>query len=121
MTPEVTKLMEAFLTTMGARVSPHRIQECWQSLPEKIPSQNTDVVCAMIVVHLDEDALHPLYLTAWDMFTFPKDSEHWHKEYLSYRPGNEVNMGARMLGLWLMIQSPEGTYEGHAHMLLYEW
>ena len=120
MMPRVTKLMKAFLDVMGAMVSPHTIWECWPSLPENILQQNMEGVHAIRVVCLDEDALCPPSLTAWDMFTFLEDSEHWHEEYLSYCPNNEVNMGARMLGLWLMIQSPKGTYEGCSHILLYE-
>ena len=72
------------------------------------------------MVCFGEDALCLLSLTAWDRFAFPEDQEHWCEDYLSYLPRNELNVGARMPGLWLIIRSSEGQYEGCTCVLLYE-
>ena len=75
---------------------------------------------AKVVACLDEDATCMLSLTAWDMFTFPEELEHWWEDYLSYIPGEEVNVGARLLGLHLVTTDVTGQYDGNALILIYE-
>ena len=38
----------------------------------------------------------------------------------SYHPGKVVNIGARMPGIWLIVQDAKGQYSSSAHILLYE-
>lgn len=108
MVPQVTKLVTAFLTMTKATVLPHRIRECWPTLAENVPWQSTEGIRAKVVAHLAEDATCMLSLTAWDMFTFPKEPEHWQEDYLSYIPSEEVNVGVRMLGLCLVTTDVGG-------------
>ena len=120
MVPQVTKLVVALLTMTKATVSPRRIRECWPILAENVPWQSTEGIRAKVVAHLAEDATCMLSLTVWDMFTFPEEPEHWQEDYLSYIPGEEVNVGARMLGLCLITTDAVGQYDGCTHILLYE-
>lgn len=79
------------------------------------------MVCAVIVQCLDEVVTRQMSLTVWDMFAFPEaKEEHWQVDCLSYYPGKVVNVGMRMLGLWLVIQDVAGWYSSCMHMLLYE-
>ena len=76
---------------------------------DEIPQQNLDGVCATIVKCLNEVTSHQLSLTAWDMFVFPEeDEEHWWEDCLSYYPEKLVNIGARMPGIWLIMQNTKG-------------
>ena len=45
MTPEVSKLVDTFLTAMGMHMCLHVIRECWPMLPDEIPQQNLNGVC----------------------------------------------------------------------------
>ena len=64
--------------------------------------------------------MHAVSLTAWDMFAFPEEPEHWQEDFLSYIRGEEINMGGRMLGLHLVTANAGGQYGDHACILLYE-
>ena len=43
------------------------------------------------------------------MFAFPEaEEEHWWEDCFSYYPGKVVNIGARMPGIWLVVQDMAG-------------
>ena len=120
MVPQVTNLVAAFLGVMKARVLSCQIRECWPTPPEQVPWQNMEGVQAKVVARLDEDTMCMVSLTAWHMFAFPEELEHWWGDLLSYIPGGEINVGVRMLDLPLVTANVAGQYGGHAHILSHE-
>ena len=121
MAPGVAGLVGTFLAVTGACVLPCIIRECWPVVPEEIPQQDLNRVCMSIVEHLDGMATCGLSLMAWDMFVFPKaEEEHWWEDCLSYYLGKLVKIGARMPGIWLVMQDAVGQYSSNACILLYE-
>ena len=57
MVPQVSPLVQAFLTATGRHVSPPILCECWPPKCSIIPRQPTDEIQAIITQCLDEDAM----------------------------------------------------------------
>ena len=58
MVPQVSPLVQAFLTATGRCVSPPILCECWPPEHSIIPRQPVDEIQAVITQCLDEDAMH---------------------------------------------------------------
>ena len=122
MIPQVSPLVQAFLTAMGRSVSPSMVRECWPSKNDNIPRQPTNPLQARITHCLDKAAMRePFYHVAWDMFAWPESNRSFLKEdCLPYSPGSTVDLSTRMPGVHLKLHDREGNYQGVARVLKYE-
>ena len=128
MVPQVSPLVQAFLTATGKHVSPCIVHECWPLEHNIIPRQPMDEIQALITQHLDEDAPRKPSYTAWDMFACPDSNKNkWKEDYLPYAPGTTVDLSSRMPGIWLALHDEEERYQGVVrvlrfvgHMLVYD-
>ena len=57
----------------------------------------------------------------WDMFAYlESDKSNWEEDCLSYSPGMTINLGDRMLGIWLALHDTAGKYQGMVRVLKFE-
>ena len=55
------------------------------------------------------------------MFAYPDSNKSkWKEDCLSYSPGVTVDLGARMLGIWLALHDATGKYQGMARVLKFK-
>ena len=121
MVPQVSPLVQAFLTAMGRSVSPSSVRECWLSKNDIIPRQPMNIVWARITHCLDKAAMRSPSTIAWDMFTWPESNKNfWREDCLPYSPGSMVDLSTRMPGVHLKLHDHEGKYQGVARVLKYE-
>ena len=128
MVPQVSPLVQAFLTATGKHVSPHVLLECWPSEHNIIPRQPTNKIRALITQCLDEDATCTPSYMAWDMFTWPDSNKNmWKEDCLPYSMGTMVDLSSRMPRIRLALHDEEGRYRGLVrvlrfvgHMLVYD-
>ena len=99
MVPQVSPLVQAFLTTTGRRVSPSSVRECWPSKNDIIPRQPMNIVRARITHCLDKVAMQSPSTITWDMFAWPESNKSfWKEDCLPYSPGSTVDLSTRMPG-----------------------
>ena len=127
MVPQVSPLVQAFLTTMGRSVSPSSVRECWPSKNDIVPRQPMNIVRARITHCLDKAAMQSPSTIAWDMFTWPElNKSFWKEDCLPYSPGSMADLSTRMPGVHLKLHDCEGNYQGvarvlkYGHMLIYD-
>ena len=121
MAPQVSPLVQAFLSAMGRCVSPSIVSECWPLKNNIIPRQPTNEVRARITYCLDKVAMQSPSTIAWDMFAWPESNKSfWKEDCLPYSPGSMVDLNTRMLGVRLVLHNQEGNYLGVARVLKYE-
>ena len=121
MVPQVSPLVQAFLTTMGRRVSPYSVRECWPSKNDLVPRQPMNIVRARITHCLDKVAMRSPSTIAWDMFAWQESNKSfWKEDCLPYSPGSMVDLSTRMLGVCLKLHDREGNYQGVARVLKYK-
>ena len=121
MVPQVSPLVQAFLTAMGRSVNPSSVRECWPSKNDIIPRQPMNIVRAHITHCLDKAATQSPSTIAWDMFAWPElNKSFWREDCLPYSPGSTVDLSTRMPGVRLKLHDCEGKYQGVARVLKYE-
>ena len=121
MAPQISPLVQAFLSAMGRCVSPSIVRECWPSKNDIVPRQPTNLVRACVPYCLDKVAMRSPSTIAWDMFAWPESNKSsWKEDCLPYSPGSMVDLSTRMLGVWLKLHDQEGNYQGVARVLKYE-
>ena len=121
MAPQVSPLVQAFLSAMGRRVSPSIVRECWPLKNDIVPRQPTNLVRARITYCLDKVAMSSPSTIAWDMFAWPESNKSfWKEDCLPYFPGSMVDLSTPMLGVRLRLHDREGNYQGVARVLKYE-
>ena len=115
MAPQVSPLVQAFLSATGRCVSPSTLWECWQPKHNIVPMQPMDKVWAHITQCLDEVATQSPSYIVWDMFAWPDSNKN-----CPYSPGSMVDLSSRMLGIWLASHDEAGRYQGVAWVLKFE-
>ena len=121
MVPQISPLFRVFLVATRRHVSPCAIHECWLLEHSIVPKEPMDEIRVIVMQHLDETAMHKLSYTAWDMFAYPvSDKSNWEEDCLSYSPGAAVDLGTRMLGIWLVLHDANGRYQGMVRVLKFE-
>ena len=121
MVPQVSPLVQAFLTTMGRSISPSSVRECWPSKNDIVPRQPMNLVWAHITHCLDKVAMRSPSTVAWDMFAWPElNKSFWKEDCLPYSPGSTVDLSTQMPGVRLKLHNREGNYQGVARVLKYE-
>ena len=121
MVPQVSPVVQAFLTTMGRSISPSSMRECWPSKNDIVPRQPMNLVRACITHCLDKVATRSPSTIAWDMFAWLESNKSfWKEDCLPYSPGSTVDLGTRMPGVRLKLHDREGNYQGVARVLKYE-
>ena len=121
MVPQVSPLVQAFLTAMGRSVSLSSVRECWPSKNDIIPRQPMNPLRARITHCLDKAATQSPSTIAWDMFAWPESNRSfWKEDCLPYSPGSMVDLSTRMPGVHLKLHDREGNYQGVARVLKYE-
>ena len=121
MVPQVSPLVQAFLTTTGRIVSPSSMRECWPLKNDIVPRQPINIVWACITHCLDNVAMRSPSTIAWDMFVWLESNKSFRKEdCLPYSPGSTVDLSTRTLGVCLKLHNREGNYQGVARVLRYE-
>ena len=121
MAPQVSPLVEAFLSTTGRCVSPSIVRECWPLKHDIMPRQPTNEVWARITHCLDKVATRSPSTIAWDMFAWPESNKSfWKEDCLPYSPGSTVDLSTQMPGVRLVLHNQEGKYQGVARVLKYE-
>ena len=100
MVPQISPLVQAFLTAMGRSISPSSVRECWLSKNDIIPRQPMNLVQAHITPCLDKVATRSPSTVAWDMFAWPESNKSfWKEDCLPYSPGSMVDLSIRMPGV----------------------
>ena len=115
MAPQVSPLVEAFLSATGRHVSPSILWECWPPKHDIVSRQPMDEVRARITHCLDQVATRSPSNIAWDIFTWPDSNKnYWKEDCLPYSPGSTVDLSPRMLGIRLVLRDGVGNYQGVA-------
>ena len=119
--PQVSPLLQAFLTATGRTVSPSSVRECWPSENDIIPRQHMNEVRACITHCLDKAAMWSPSTIAWDMFAWPESNKNfWKEDCLPYSPRSTVDLSVRLPEVRLRLHDREGKYHGVARVLKYE-
>ena len=121
MAPQVSPLVQAFLSATGRHVSPSIVRECWPPKHDIVPRQPTNEVRARITYCLDKVAMLSPSTIAWDIFAWPESNKsYWKEDCLPYSPGSMVDLSSRMPGVRLVLHNEGGKYQGVARVLKYE-
>ena len=121
MVPQVSPLLQAFLSAMGRCLDPSIVRECWPSKNNIIPRQPMNEVRARITYCLDKLAMQSPSTIAWDMFAWPESNKSsWKEDCIPYSPGSMVDLSTRMPGVQLKLHDQEGNYQEVARVLKYE-
>ena len=121
MVPQVSSLVQAFLTAMGRSINLSSVRECWPTKNDIIPRQPMNPLQARITHCLDKAAMRSPSTVAWDMFGWPESNRSiWKEDCLPYSPGSMVDLSTRMPGVRLKLHDQEGNYQGVARVLKYE-
>ena len=121
MAPQVSPLVQAFLSTMGRHVSPSILRECWLLKHDIVPRQPMNEVRARITYCLDQVAMWSPSTITWDIFTWPESNKsYWKEDCLLFSPGSMVDLSSRMPGVQLVLHNEGGKYQGVARFLKYE-
>ena len=121
MAPQVSPLIQVFLSATGRCVSLSSLRECWPPKHDIVPRQLMNKVRAHITHCLDQVAMRSPSTTAWDIFAWPESNKsYWKEDCLPYSPGSMVDLSSRMLGIRLVLHDEGGKYQGVARVLKYE-
>ena len=128
MAPQVSPLVQAFLSTTRRHVSLSTLQECWPLKHNIVPMHPMEEVWAHITQWLDEVAMWSPSYIAWDMFVWPDSNKNcWKEDCFPYSPGSMVDLSLRMPGIQLALHDEAGKYRGvvlvlkfKGHMLVYD-
>ena len=113
--------MVPFLAATGRHVCPHSIRKCWLPKHSIIPKEPIDEIRVIVMQKLDMITMWKLSYTAWDIFAYPDSNKsNWKEDCLSYSPGVTIDLGTRMLGIWLALHDTAGKYQGIARVLKFE-
>ena len=122
MAPQVSPLVEAFLSTTGRCVSPSILWAvlatetwyCTKATNGRSPGSYIPLLGS------SSHARSPSNIT-WDIFAWPDSNKnYWKEDYLPYSPGSTVDLGPRILGIQLVLRDRAGNYQGVAWVLKFE-
>ena len=68
MVPQVSPLVQAFLTAMGRSINLSSVRECWPVKNDLMPRQPMNLLWARITHCLDKVAMQSPSTVAWDKF-----------------------------------------------------
>ena len=121
MAPCVSPLTQAFLSTVGKRISPAILWECWPPRHDIVPRQPMSKIRARITHCLDQVATRSPLNIAWDIFVWlDTNKDCWGEDCLPYSPGSTVDLSSWMLGIRLVLHDETGKYQGVAQVLRYK-
>ena len=121
MAPCISPLTQEFLSTMGRRIRPSILQECWPPKHDIVPRQPMSKVQACITHCLDQVTMWSHSNIAWDIFAWPDaNKDRWREDCLPYSPGSTVDLSSWMSGIQLVLHDETGKYQGVACVLKYE-
>ena len=100
MTPRISPLTQAFLSTVGRQLNPAILWECWPRKHDIVPRQPTNEIQARITHCLDQVAMRSPSNIAWDIFVWPDTNKDcWGEDCLPYSLGSTVDLSSQMLGI----------------------
>ena len=121
MIPQVSPLVQAFLTATGRSVNLSSVRECWPVKNDLVPKEPMNPLRACITHCLDKVATRSPSTVAWDLFAWLESNKSlWKEDCLPYSLGSTVDLSTQMPGVCLKLHDREGNYQGVARVLKYE-